>query len=63
MVIKDLDGHTVLMSVVCLVLGAVVRFFVTYGTASMAGLNVKEKFFIAISWIPKATVQVNETSA
>ncbi|CAL8073950.1 unnamed protein product [Orchesella dallaii] len=56
-VIADLDGKTVLLSVGCLVAGAVVRFITTYLTVCSAGLSTKEKLFIAIAWIPKATVQ------
>ncbi|ODN02967.1 Mitochondrial sodium/hydrogen exchanger 9B2 [Orchesella cincta] len=56
-VIADLDGKTVLLSVGCLIAGAFVRFITTYLTVCSAGLSTREKLFIAISWVPKATVQ------
>ncbi len=37
---------------------AQIRILVTYLTVFGARLNVKERIFVAIAWIPKATVQV-----
>lgn len=52
---KSLKNHTV----------SSVRFKIrcatAYGAVSCCGYNVKERLFIALSWIPKATVQVNKT--
>ena len=41
-----------------LAIGLVLRILVTYSVVFGNKLNVKEKVFIALSWLPKATVQV-----
>ena len=41
-----------------LAIGLVLRILVTYSVLFGNNLNVKEKLFIALSWLPKATVQV-----
>jgi len=40
-----------------LVIGVVLRILVTAGIAFGDRLNMKEKFFVALSWMSKATVQ------
>jgi hypothetical protein len=35
----------------------VVRFIVTYLSVGGAALDSKEKLFVAVAWVPKATVQ------
>ena len=42
-----------------LAVGLVLRILVTYAVVFGNELKVKEKIFIALSWLPKATVQVN----
>ena len=42
-----------------LAIGLVLRILVTYSVVFGNKLNVKEKIFIALSWLPKATVQVS----
>lgn len=39
-------------------LALLVRICFTFTLMCFAGFNLKEKMFIALSWIPKATVQV-----
>lgn len=36
-----------------------VRLLFTFVVVLRAGFNLKEKVFIALAWMPKATVQVN----
>ncbi|XP_055544236.1 sodium/hydrogen exchanger 9B2 isoform X5 [Wyeomyia smithii] len=55
--ISDLDPHLVSIGVGCIYAGIVIRIAVTAGIAFGDKLNVKEKLFVAISWMSKATVQ------
>ena len=43
-----------------LVISLVIRLVTTYLGLLGNDLNLKERLFIAISWLPKATVQVNQ---
>lgn len=36
-----------------------VRIIATFLMVCFAGFNFKEKVFVSLAWIPKATVQVN----
>ena len=42
-----------------LVISLVIRLVTTYLGLLGNDLNLKERLFISISWLPKATVQVN----
>lgn len=42
----------------CIIIGLVVRLLVTFLLVHFGGFNLKEKVFIAVAWLPKATVQV-----
>lgn len=46
------------MGLACVFIGLVIRVFVTYLLVHFGGFTLKEKLFIAIAWLPKATVQV-----
>lgn len=46
------------LGLACVFIGLVIRVLVTYLLVHFAGFNLKEKLFIAIAWLPKATVQV-----
>ena len=37
--------------------GLIARFLATFLSVACAGLNIRERVFVAIAWIPKATVQ------
>lgn len=54
---KKIEGDTIPKAVGLICGGVVIRcsiaFFVTFG----AGLSVKDRLFIALAWMPKATVQ------
>ncbi|KAH8411903.1 hypothetical protein KR222_002094, partial [Zaprionus bogoriensis] len=55
--ISELDGHTVSIGAACIFTGVIIRIFVTAGIAVGDRLNTKEKFFVGLSWMAKATVQ------
>ncbi|ELK29749.1 Sodium/hydrogen exchanger-like domain-containing protein 1 [Myotis davidii] len=46
------------ISIACMSLALLARISATFFLVTFAGFNLKEKIFIALSWIPKATVQV-----
>ncbi|TDG45672.1 hypothetical protein AWZ03_007947 [Drosophila navojoa] len=55
--IDELDSHTVSIGAACIFAGVVIRIFITAGIAVGDRLNTKEKFFVGLSWMAKATVQ------
>ncbi|XP_050584748.1 uncharacterized protein LOC126919489 isoform X2 [Bombus affinis] len=55
--IDELEGKTVYLGVSCLLAGIVIRIVVTILVGIGSKLNLKEKVFIALSWMAKATVQ------
>uniref|UniRef100_A0A3P9I582 Cation/H+ exchanger transmembrane domain-containing protein n=1 Tax=Oryzias latipes TaxID=8090 RepID=A0A3P9I582_ORYLA len=56
--ISTLSPSTVGLGLACISLGLLVRLFVTFLLVHHAGFNLKEKLFITVAWLPKATVQV-----
>ncbi|XP_062964177.1 sodium/hydrogen exchanger 9B1 [Cynocephalus volans] len=55
--VSSLKSNTIGVCVVILSLALCVRILTTYLLMCCAGFSCKEKIFIALSWIPKATVQ------
>ncbi|XP_046835011.1 uncharacterized protein LOC124431311 isoform X2 [Vespa crabro] len=55
--IAELKGKTVYLGISCLIAGIVIRIIVTIFVGIRSKLNTKEKVFIALSWMAKATVQ------
>ncbi|XP_025153435.1 uncharacterized protein LOC105182503 isoform X2 [Harpegnathos saltator] len=55
--INELDGKTVYLGLGCLIAGIVIRIAITVLVGIGSNLNLKEKVFIALSWMAKATVQ------
>ncbi|XP_071828857.1 sodium/hydrogen exchanger 9B2-like [Apostichopus japonicus] len=55
--IDYLNGSTVGLGLVVIFIGVVVRIIVTIFVTSFSGLTTKERVFLAIAWLPKATVQ------
>lgn len=55
--LKDLDPSTLGLGLLTLCIGLIVRTFVSALAVTRAGLNMKEKIFVAVAWLPKATVQ------
>lgn len=47
------------LGLACISIGLVIRLLVTFGLVHFGGFNLKEKLFIAVAWLPKATVQVS----
>lgn len=56
--LNELEGKFVLLGLAVLVTGVVIRIFVTILMGIGSGLNLKEKTFVALCWMSKATVQV-----
>ncbi|XP_037991217.1 sodium/hydrogen exchanger 9B2-like isoform X3 [Motacilla alba alba] len=55
--ITSLRPETVGLCVAILGIALVVRIIATFLMVSFAGFNFKEKVFVSLAWIPKATVQ------
>ena len=55
--IDKINLETLGYSILVLLLALVVRMIGTYIAVLGAGLNTKEKIFMAFAWMPKATVQ------
>ncbi|KAI2643837.1 Sodium/hydrogen exchanger 9B2 [Labeo rohita] len=55
--ISSLSAYTVGLGVSSLCVGLLVRVLVTFCVVLFAGFNMKEKIFISLAWMPKATVQ------
>ncbi|XP_075891353.1 sodium/hydrogen exchanger 9B2 [Nelusetta ayraudi] len=55
--ISKLNPSTVGLGLACVFTGLVIRVLVTYLLVHFGGFSLKEKLFIAIAWLPKATVQ------
>ncbi|KAM7376861.1 hypothetical protein PAMA_013569 [Pampus argenteus] len=55
--IATLSPSTVGLGLACISIGLVVRLLVTFLLVHFGGFNLKEKLFIAVAWLPKATVQ------
>lgn len=55
--ISELEPDIVSVGIGCITLGAILRILCTAGIAFGDHLNMKEKFFVSLSWMSKATVQ------
>lgn len=55
--INSLSGDTIGLGVVVLVIGLAFRSIVAYLAVMRTDLNLKERLFVPIAWLPKATVQ------
>ncbi|XP_074179034.1 sodium/hydrogen exchanger 9B1 isoform X5 [Rhinolophus sinicus] len=55
--VASLKSNAIGVSVATVCLALLVRICFTFSLMSFAGFNFKEKIFIALSWMPKATVQ------
>ncbi|XP_072319039.1 sodium/hydrogen exchanger 9B2 isoform X2 [Eucyclogobius newberryi] len=55
--VRDLEGYTVGIGIASLFIALLVRVLFTFVCVLCAGFNMKEKVFIALAWMPKATVQ------
>ncbi|KAM4834377.1 sodium/hydrogen exchanger 9B1 isoform 2-T2 [Thomomys bottae] len=55
--VSSLESNTIGISVIILSLALCVRILTAFVLMSFAGFTLKEKIFIALAWMPKATVQ------
>uniref|UniRef100_A0AAQ5YQ95 Cation/H+ exchanger transmembrane domain-containing protein n=1 Tax=Amphiprion ocellaris TaxID=80972 RepID=A0AAQ5YQ95_AMPOC len=55
--VSELEGNTVGLGIASLLIALLVRVLFTFVCVLCAGFNMKEKVFIALAWMPKATVQ------
>ncbi|XP_041635921.1 sodium/hydrogen exchanger 9B2 [Cheilinus undulatus] len=55
--IAKLNPSTVGLGLACITIGLVIRLLVTFLLVHFGGFNLKEKLFISVAWLPKATVQ------
>ncbi|XP_034393854.1 sodium/hydrogen exchanger 9B2 isoform X2 [Cyclopterus lumpus] len=55
--VAELDGLTVGLGIATLLIALLVRILFTFVCVLCAGFNMREKVFIALAWMPKATVQ------
>ncbi|KAJ8008597.1 hypothetical protein DPEC_G00106540 [Dallia pectoralis] len=55
--VSTLNLNTVGLGMACLTVGLVIRLIVTFLMVFFGGFNMKEKLFISVAWLPKATVQ------
>uniref|UniRef100_A0A8C9Z2P1 Cation/H+ exchanger transmembrane domain-containing protein n=1 Tax=Sander lucioperca TaxID=283035 RepID=A0A8C9Z2P1_SANLU len=55
--ISELEGLTVGLGIATLLIALLVRILFTFVCVLCAGFNMREKVFIALAWMPKATVQ------
>nr|CAD7578322.1 unnamed protein product [Timema californicum] len=52
-----LEGHTVGLGLVCLMLALLIKMLLSIMAAMGGGFSWKEKLFVSMAWFPKATVQ------
>lgn len=55
--LSQLEGHTVALGIASLLIALLVRVLFTFVCVLCAGFSTREKIFIALAWMPKATVQ------
>lgn len=55
--LSAMEGHAVGLGIASLLIALLVRILFTFVCVLCAGFNMKEKLFIALAWMPKATVQ------
>ena len=56
-VLAQIDLVYIWVGLMTLTLGLCVRLVVTYAAVRRTGFNLRERLFIALAWLPKATVQ------
>ncbi|XP_016416689.1 mitochondrial sodium/hydrogen exchanger 9B2-like [Sinocyclocheilus rhinocerous] len=56
-IITSLEVTTVFLGIAALFIALTVRLLITFVVVLRAGFNLKEKVFITLAWMPKATVQ------
>uniref|UniRef100_A0A2C9LYR2 Cation/H+ exchanger transmembrane domain-containing protein n=1 Tax=Biomphalaria glabrata TaxID=6526 RepID=A0A2C9LYR2_BIOGL len=56
--VMKLDYDVIGLGIAVLVIGLVFRITVSFLSVFFTNLNYKERLFVAMAWLPKATVQV-----
>lgn len=56
-VFSSIEPRYVAFGLIILIVGLAVRLLVTYLSVSSADFSIRERLFVALAWIPKATVQ------
>jgi hypothetical protein len=56
--ILSLELDTIGLGVATLCISLTCRVVTTFFVVLGSGLNIRERFFVALAWLPKATVQV-----
>lgn len=55
--VSELDPSTIGLGIAVLVIGLTIRIMASYCAVLGGDLTLKERFFVALAWLPKATVQ------
>ena len=55
---KNLDLSSIGLGIGIICIGLLVKIIASFISVSFCGFNCKEKLFLSLAWIPKATVQV-----
>jgi len=55
--VSELDASTVGLGILVLAIGMTLRIITTFFVVMGGDLSLKERFFVALAWLPKATVQ------
>ena len=61
--ISKLDAATVGYGLLVLTIGLSIRVAVSFFSVLGGGLTTKERLFVALAWLPKATVQGRNSNA
>jgi len=60
--LSHIQPETVGLGLAVLCIGLVIRIITSFLVVFGLGLTLREQLFVAIAWLPKATVQVSGTS-
>ena len=59
--ISLIQAETVALGLAVLGIGLVVRIITSFFVVMGLGLTIREQLFVALAWLPKATVQVSSS--
>lgn len=54
---SELEGSTVGLGIAVLIIGLIIRIMASYVAVLGGDLTLKERIFVTLAWLPKATVQ------
>jgi NhaP-type Na+/H+ or K+/H+ antiporter len=55
--VSKLEGSTVGLGIAVLIIGLIIRIMASYVAVLGGDLTLKERIFVTLAWLPKATVQ------